>query len=164
LTVIILKDKIFIMINNIILSFFFFWIFALTLIILKLKSHYYNLISRTKKSNIDEILDKIIFDNEKINKEIESLKNRLNQQIDQSKFYLQKIGLVRFDPFERMAGEQSFVLALLDKEDNGIVINFINTKEGLRVYTKRIKSKQGVDIELSQEEKEAIKNASHFYK
>jgi len=164
LTVIILKDKIFIMANNIILSFFFFWLFTLTLVVLKLKSHYYNLISRTKKTSIDEILDQILFNDEQFKKEIESLKSQLNQQINQGKFHLQKIGLVRFDPFERMAGEQSFVLALLDNEDNGIVLNFISTKEGLRVYTKRIKNRQAVDMELSQEEKEAIKNASLFHK
>jgi len=145
--------------NNLILSFFFFWLLVLTLIIFKLRNHYYNLITRTKKEKIDEILDKILLNEDELKKEINTIKERLDQEINQSRFHLQKIGLVRFNPFERIAGEQSFVLALLDGEDNGLTINFIYTKEGLRVYTKRIKNGQGVEIELSSEEKEAIKKS-----
>ena len=147
------------MVNNLILSFFFFWILALTLIVFKLRNHYYNLITCTKREKIDEILDQILLHQDELKKEINTIKKSLDQEINQSRFHLQKIGLVRFNPFERIAGEQSFVLALLDGEDNGLTINFIYTKEGLRVYTKKIKNGQRVDIELSSEEKEAIKKA-----
>ncbi len=94
----------------------------------------------------------------KLQKDIEQIRKELNREIEKSKFYLQKIGLVRFNPFERMGGEQSFIVALLDEQNNGITANFIYTRDGLRVYTKKVKAGKGQEYDLSDEEKKAIEN------
>ena len=89
-----------------------------------------------------------------------TLKKELKEEILSSRLHIQKIGLVRFNPFERMGGEQSFIIALLDKEENGLTLNFIHTKEGLRVYTKKIKNGKVEEYDLSEEEKKAIEKSS----
>ncbi len=137
----------------------FVWSLILTLITISTRRHYLNLVSRTKKQKIDEILDKLIESDEKLKTEITELKNGLTDLVHKSKFHLQKIGLVRFNPFERIAGEQSFVVAFLNQEDSGIVVNFIYTHDGLRVYTKKITKGKGDGINLSQEEERAIKES-----
>jgi len=142
------------------LVIFFIWIVILTVLLLKLRNHYYNLISKTKKERLDDILDLLISTDKKNETEINQLKHDLSNQIKESKFHIQKIGLVRFNPFDRIGGEQSFVIALTDKENNGIALNFIYTKEGLRVYTKRVKKSKGDEYELSEEEVKAIEKAS----
>ncbi|MFN4212927.1 MAG: DUF4446 family protein [Microgenomates group bacterium] len=147
------------MVNYLVFGIFSIWLVVLTVIILRLRQHYYNLISRTKKKNIDDILDKLLETDENFKKEISLIKEKLTEEILISKSHLQKIGLVRFNPFERTGGENSFVLALLDAKNNGLTINFIYTKEGLRVYTKKIKSGKGEEYELSAEEKKAIENS-----
>ncbi|MCX7881248.1 MAG: DUF4446 family protein [Patescibacteria group bacterium] len=147
------------MIVNIILAVFFIWILILTIIILKLKLHYYNLISRTKKQKIDEILDQLIMNDIELRKKEELIKKKLENEINKSRFYFQKISLVRFNPFGKRGNEQSFVLALLDSQKNGIVINFIYTPDGLRVYPKKVKEGKGVDYDLADEEKKAIEKA-----
>jgi hypothetical protein len=79
---------------------------------------------------------------------------------EQHKSY-QKIGFLRFNPFERISGDQSFILSLLDGDNNGIILNFLYTREGIRVYAKDIKqglSKQK-EFELSAEEKDVIAKA-----
>ena len=48
-----------------------------------------------------------------------STSTMIKQITDESNFYFHKIGLVRFNPFGRTSSDQSFVLALLDKEDRG---------------------------------------------
>jgi len=88
------------------------------------------------------------------NKEIDIIKKKLEKQIEESKYHLKKINIVRFHPFEK-AGDPSFVLAFLDEKRNGIVINFLYTKEGLRVYTKEIKEGKG-NYPLTEEEEKAI--------
>lgn len=138
---------------------FFIWLLTLTFIILKLRSHYYNLVSRTRKRKIDDVLDHLLNTNDNFKKQISLIKKELDEEINKSKFHLQKIGLVRFNPFERMGGEQSFVLAFLDAEYNGLIINFIYTRDGLRVYTKKVKKGKGEKYELSKEEQEAIENS-----
>ncbi len=144
---------------NILLALFFFWLVILTFVILKTKGHYQNLVASTRKKKLDEILDQLITNDNKFSKEIELIKNQLIKINDEAKFYLQKIGFVRYDPFEGR-GEQSFVVALLDKENSGLVVNFIYTRDGLRVYTKKVKNSQGDKYELSEEEKNAIEKSN----
>ncbi|MFH0755131.1 MAG: DUF4446 family protein, partial [bacterium] len=110
------------------------------MIIFKTKAHYDKLIIRTRKESIDEILDILLENQKKLTEENINLKKELREEILSSRLHIQKIGLVRFNPFERMGGEQSFIVALLDEEKNGLTLNFIYTKEGLRVYTKKIKN------------------------
>ena len=139
---------------------FFVWLILITTIIFKIKKHYDKLIIRTRKEKIDEILDVLLDNQKKLVEENVFIKKELKEEILSSKLHLQKIGLIRFNPFERMGGEQSFIIALLDKEINGLTLNFIYTKEGLRVYTKKIKNGKGEGYDLSEEEKKAIENSS----
>ncbi|PIP14781.1 hypothetical protein COW98_05220 [Candidatus Roizmanbacteria bacterium CG22_combo_CG10-13_8_21_14_all_35_9] len=148
------------MIALILEAIFFIWLIVITAIILRLRSHYYNLTSRTKKDKIDDILDSLLDHEKKIETEIEKLKKEIKDEIANSRLHVQKIGLVRFNPFERIGGEQSFIVAFLDKDNNGITLNFIYTREGIRVYTKRVKQGKGVEYELSEEEKKAIEKSS----
>ena len=121
-----------------------------------MRNHYLNLISRTRKNKIDEVLDEILETDEKIVRDIEIIKKELKEEVKKSQLHYQKIGLLRFNPFERAGGEQSFVISLLDYNNNGVILNFIYTREGLRVYTKKVKNGKGQEYELSEEEKKAI--------
>ena len=88
---------------------------------------------------------------EKLSEELESLKK-------ESKFSVQKIGIVRFNPFSEVGGDQSFSIALLDGNNDGIVITSLYSREENRVYGKPIKA--GVsEYSLSEEEKQAIEKA-----
>ena len=135
---------------------FFVWLVILTGIILKTKTHYSNLISNTRKHKIDEILDELLLINNKNRQEIENFKKQLQEEIKISALHIQKVGLVRFSPFEKTGGEKSFVITFLNNENSGIVINFIHTRDGLRVYSKKIKNGKSEGFELSDEEKQAI--------
>jgi hypothetical protein len=71
----------------------------------------------------------------------------------------QRVGLVRFNPFEDTGGNQSFALALLDGEGNGWVLSSLHARNGTRVYAKAIRGGRS-DGALSDEETAAIKQAS----
>ena len=69
-----------------------------------------------------------------------------------------KVGIVRFNPFKDTGGDQSFVIAMLDSNNNGLVLSSLYTREGTRVYSKPIE--KGVsNYNLSREEVDAIKKA-----
>ena len=69
-----------------------------------------------------------------------------------------KVGVVRFNPFKDTGGDQSFAIALLDSNNNGLVLSSLYTREGTRVYTKPIEA--GISsYNLSDEEKKAIEKA-----
>lgn len=77
---------------------------------------------------------------------------------DNLKKTYQKKGLVKYDAFREMSGALSYSLALLDKENNGVLISSMYSREGCYTYAKDVKD--GVcDINLSEEEAEALKQA-----
>lgn len=71
---------------------------------------------------------------------------------------IQKVGLIRYNPFEEMGGNLCFALALLDGEDNGVVLNGIHSRTGSFTYAKPIE--MGVSTYmLSDEEIKAVEMA-----
>lgn len=66
------------------------------------------------------------------------------------------VGVVRFNPFNDSGSNQSFSIALIDKELNGIVLTSLHGRAGTRIYSKAIKLGEKEGFELSEEEKEAL--------
>jgi hypothetical protein len=90
---------------------------------------------------------------EEISKELRSLKENDN-------FCMQKIGMIRFNPFKEVGGDQSFSLAVLDGKDNGFVITSYYSRKENRIYGKPLKNGQS-DYPLSNEEVSAIDKAKN---
>ena len=67
-----------------------------------------------------------------------------------------KINLTRFNPFDDLGGDQSFVLCLLDNTNSGAIITSLHTRETTRVYAKAIKNGQSEELALSKEETKAL--------
>ncbi len=73
--------------------------------------------------------------------------------------YVQRVGLVRFNPFQDVGGDQSFSLALLDGDGNGVVISSLHSRAVTRTYAKPIIGGKSLRHDLSQEEERAIAQA-----
>ena len=71
----------------------------------------------------------------------------------------QRVGLVRYNPFEETGGNQSFALALLDAKGDGWVLSSLHARSGTRVYAKSIKAGRA-EAGLSAEETDAIRQAT----
>ncbi len=71
---------------------------------------------------------------------------------------LQKVGVIRFNPFSDTGGDQSFSIACLDAKDNGFTLTSLFTREGTRIYTKPILGGES-KYPLTEEEKRAIGEA-----
>jgi hypothetical protein len=66
--------------------------------------------------------------------------------------------MVKYDAFKEMGGKLSFSLALLTKENDGILLTAMHTREGCYTYIKDIIKGESVLI-LAEEEKEALEMA-----
>jgi hypothetical protein len=93
-----------------------------------------------------------------LEKNLEKLSEELKTLKQESQFSVQKVGIVRFNPFSEIGGDQSFSIALLDGKDDGVVVTSLYSREGNRVYGKLIK-KGTSEYSLSGEEKKAIEKA-----
>jgi len=135
------------------------WLSILSVIVFRLSSHYNRLTLGVSTHSLREALDKILEAYIKNKKEIAVLSQKITNLELQSQTHFQKIGIVRFNPFSDTGGSQSFTMALLDKADNGVIMTSLYARTGNRWYIKYIKAGAGHEVELSKEEKLAIKDA-----
>lgn len=95
-----------------------------------------------------------------IDKEIQELFEISNKIHALTQKSIHKVGIIRFNPFKDIGGDQSFALALLDGKDSGLVISSLHTREGTRIYSKPIIKGESEKYTLTDEERAAIKNAT----
>lgn len=84
-------------------------------------------------------------------------KAELKKLAEAGKLHLQHLTIKRFNPFGDTGGDQSFMLALLDGNHDGIVITSLHSRENTRFYVKSVKGGVGLDHPLSDEEQKIIK-------
>ena len=138
---------------------FLIWFLILTFFFVKFYFYYMRLVKNAKKESIVELLDNMIKRQEDNKKIIERLKQDYDKLEKQGQSHIQKVGLVRFNPFKDTGGDQSFILALVDAENTGVVISSLHTRTGTRWYAKGIVRGKGREYELSAEEEKALKGA-----
>jgi hypothetical protein len=119
-----------------------------------------------QKARIDKVLR---YDGRNLEAEIKAIESKLDlsehksteieaiikEYIQLGRSAIQKIGFQKFDAYEDMGGSQSFVLALLDFENNGVIISSIHNRAMTRMYGKRIIAGKA-DVELAKEEEAVL--------
>lgn len=111
-----------------------------------------------KASDLEGVLFEEIKRLKKAEENIKVLSKNLKSVEKMAGQSIQKSSVVRFNPFKETGGDQSFVVALLDSRDNGLVLTSLFTRQGNRVYSKPIKEGKSM-YPLSKEETEALKKA-----
>ncbi|MDO8600606.1 MAG: DUF4446 family protein [bacterium] len=112
--------------------------------------------SKDQGKLLKEILERIV----RLETGHETLEPRVGILEKISQISVQKTAFRRFNPFGNTGGDQSFTLVLLDRENNGVIVSSLYTREGVRMYGKEVgggKAKQP----LSEEEKEVLEEALH---
>jgi len=108
-------------------------------------------------------IDDIIVEHAKsikvLDKDIQELYNISNQINILAHKGLHKFGMIRFNPFKEVGGDQSFAIAMLNSKNNGLVISSLYTREGTRFYSKAITAGESEKYPLTDEEKQVIKLA-----
>ncbi len=96
--------------------------------------------------NLEEDLETYMYRVDKVEKENAKISN------------IQKMGMVRYNAFKDVGSDLSFSLALLDENNNGVVLNGIYARETSNIYAKPIKNGKST-YAISEEEAEAIQKA-----
>ena len=135
------------------------WLIALTFILLRLFSYYNNLTRGASSKSLMSIIDGFVKDLHLAQKDIDFLQKRCDTLEKEGLLHIQKIGLLRFNPFKDTGGDQSFIISFVDANDTGVVISGLYSRSGTRWYAKKVVAGKGLEHELSEEEKKAIKIA-----
>jgi len=141
-----------------ILALLVIWNFLLHLYLWRIKKKLKMFFAGKKASDLEGVLFEEIKRLKKSETEIKKLiksSKVLEKMTNQS---IRKVEVVRFNPFKETGGDQSFVIALLDSYNNGLVISSLYSREGTRIYSKPIQAGQS-KYPLTKEELEALKKA-----
>lgn len=143
----------------IILGLVVFYLLALSFFVLKTFLFVKILFGQGKKDDLKSILSEQLTKMGELKASFSELQKRMENLEKSTPFHIQKVGTVRFNPFDDTGGDQSFVVAFLDGNDNGVVISSMHGRDRTRIYCKPIKGGKESDYPLSTEEKEAIEKA-----
>ena len=75
----------------------------------------------------------------------------------------QKYGLVKYNAFKGMGGNLSFVVAMLDGDNTGFVLDVVHSREGCYIYLKQVE-KGATEVLLGSEEQAALEQALGYEK
>lgn len=134
------------------------WNLMLTIFFIRLVRHYRGLTKEINGENLEKILEAILKEGRVSREDIDKIKEEISFLEKESYFHFQKAGLIKFNPFSDLGGNQSFSLALLNGKNKGLVVTALHGRQTTRLYTKLINGEK--DIKLSEEEIRAVKKAA----
>ena len=132
------------------------WQLILTFVLVFQSSKWRKIVKDGKKINLVQILENIVAKEDSLSKKVTKIENDTQDIKLRTNTYFQKLSLVRFNPFESTGGDQSFIITLLNGQNDGFVISSLHSRSGTRIYAKQISKGSPVQHEFSKEEKEIV--------
>lgn len=108
--------------------------------------------------NIEEDLETYMYRVDKVEKQNADILNQIKVLDTDLIKCIQKIGIVRYSAFKDTGSDLSFALALLDENNDGVVLNGIYSREMSNIYAKPIQNGKST-YTVSEEEAQAIQKA-----
>ena len=134
------------------------WVAWLQRSVGQLRGRLRRLIGDGEGVGLDELLDRQFGRLDTIAERVEAL-NRLHRELETlSQQSIQKVGVIRFNPFSDTGGDQSFAVALLDAAGNGVVLSSLHGRADTRIFAKSVQAGRSKHA-LSDEEQDAIRKA-----
>lgn len=137
----------------------FVWTLALTFLTWRSYRFSQKLFGDTQKNDLKEILQEHISRVGLVQVRLNDIEKMNAELKRKGAKHISKVGVVRFNPFGDTGGDQSFALALLDEDDDGVVVSSLHGRNRTRMYAKPVRAGSHTDYDFSDEEKEAIRKA-----
>ncbi|NNG67156.1 DUF4446 family protein [Caldanaerobacter subterraneus] len=125
---------------------------------LKIKRTYEKVIDTLQKGDIFDLLQRILVEKEEIKNDINQIRVKVNALEKEGRRAIKKVGIVRYNAFPDVGSDLSYSIALLDEEDNGVVLSGIYGRNETATFAKPIERGHS-KYPLSAEEVQAIERA-----
>jgi len=143
---------------SIIILIMLIMLISLSKSISKLDSKYRKLTRGVNNKNIEEIIVSYLDNIDEVKIIANDMKNRQDNIEGKLKDCFQKISIVRYKAFDDVGSDLSFSIALLNDNNDGVILTGIYGRNDSTVYAKPID--EGISrYDLSDEEEEVLQNA-----
>lgn len=135
-------------------------LYVLNLIKLRKINKNYNIFMKKigNGNNVDEMLKKYISKVEEVDERNEDIIKYCQRLDNEISLCIKKIGMIRYSAFKDTGSDLSFALALLNDNNDGVLLNGIYSREMSNIYAKQIQAGK-TNSKLSDEEKQALEIA-----
>lgn len=141
---------------------FLVWLGIISALLIRMISHYNRLSKGITKPGLLEALEAVLTTLQDVKSRASALEKATQVLENEGSLHVQRIGIVRFNPFADTGGAQSFSIALLNGRNSGVMLTSLYARSGNRWYVKDIIAGKGKDVALSKEEEAAIDKAKHI--
>lgn len=136
------------------------WIIAIAALMKyrRLNKKYQKFMGGNDAKSLESYITELIAVNKENAEEIEQNRADIQSLYRKQRFNFQKVSMVKYDALQEMGGNLSFVIALLDENNSGFILNSVHNIHSNYCYAKEIKD-GSCSINLSEEEKIALEKA-----
>jgi hypothetical protein len=134
------------------------WLGVLTFFFLKERSYLRLLFPQDESRDIRAKLREVVEAVAQFKQENSLLAKKLDELTIEGLQHIQRVEIVRYNPYNDTGGDQSFSVILIDGKLNGLLITSLHSRSGTRIYTKIIKAGKS-DLDLSKEETDLLTKA-----
>lgn len=135
------------------------WLGLLSFLIWRQANFLRSVFPKSGSRDIRKKFEEIIKEVKGFKRELGSLDSKLTKVASDGLGHVQRIELLRFNPYDDTGGDQSFTACFLDKNGSGIVITSLHARSGTRIFAKDITMGKSAKYELSKEEEQVLKKA-----
>ncbi len=144
----------------VIVIFLLVWMLFLSIWVYNTSNHYRRLIGKTKREDLKEILNTLLNQQTHGEKKLQEVLVSIESFRKNNLANIQKIGVVKFNPYSGTGGAHSFALCILDGQDNGFIVLSLHGREDSRLYLKEVTLGK-TEYELSKEEMQVFVKAKN---
>ena len=123
-----------------------------------MKKRYKKMMTGVDSGNLERMLIGHIDEVQRVKEQNDALEVENQKLSDLLQLALTRVGMVRYRAFEDMGGDLSYAVAMLDANNNGVILSSVFGREGSQAYAKPIEN-GGSSYKLTEEEQQALREA-----
>lgn len=134
------------------------WLVLLSFLYWKERSFLRQLFPKDKERDIRNKFKEVLEELEGCGRKIDILNRNFKELSREGLGHIQKVKVLRYNPYGDTGGDQSFTALLLNGRTDGLILTSLHSRAGTRIYIKPISGGKS-RLELSKEEKEVLAGA-----
>lgn len=146
-------------VGSVALGILVIWLGVLSFLIWQQNKFLQSLFPKSGERDIRKKFTEVIRIVEEFRGELSGLENKVKIIKDRGLEHIQRVELLRFNPYDDTGGNISFTVCFLDNKGSGIVMTSLHARSGTRVFGKEVILGKSKKFELSKEEEAVIKKA-----
>ena len=144
--------------NTLLFGVLFVLVAVVIILFIKVELRLRKLFKGSKADSLEALIAEVVGHVHALNDKTDSQSESLKMLDARLQKHGRGVKLVRFNPFPDVGGNQSFAVAIVNKEGDGVVFSSLYSRERMSVFAKPITAGKS-DIELTPEEASVVQDA-----